>query len=188
MLKLSAGDGKRLWNRLMQGPEIAVDSAAASSISADCRMADIDDATAAYIEATRPPFEMLRQAEAQLAGLLVLALASGQAIAGHPMLELVAEVVKEAEDGLRSIKVPTSACHHHVHLLQAMQEVAHSFAAARRCLVRGDDDLIGAALAPLRATHQHLLWATSALPGFEIVALSQACCAQHATTMRPEQA
>jgi hypothetical protein len=35
-------------------------------------------------------------------------------------------------------------------------------------------------LGPLRAAHRHLLWATAALPGFEVVALSQACCAQHA--------
>jgi hypothetical protein len=190
MLKPSEGDGKRLWDRLMQSPEGATDAEAVSvsSLSADGSVADIDDATAAYIEATRPSFEHLRQVEAQLAGLLVLALASGQSIAGHPMLELVAEAVKEAEDGLPSIKVPAPARHHHVHLLLAMQQVALSLAAARRCLLRDDDRMIDAALVPLRSAHQHLLWATSALPGLEIVALSQACCAQHAAGVRPGQA
>jgi hypothetical protein len=185
MLRLSRGDGKGLWNRLMQSPQIVSDTAAASLPAEDGGAVELDDATAAYIEATRPSFEHLRQAEAQLAGLLVLALASRQPIAGHPMLELVAGAVKEAEDGLRSIKVPAPARHHHTHLLQAMQQVALSLAAARRCLLRDDERMIDAALVPLRSAHQHLLWATSALPGLEIVALSQACCAQHAAEVRP---
>jgi len=35
-------------------------------------------------------------------------------------------------------------------------------------------------LAPLRAGFQELQWAAAALPGFEIVAFSQGCCALHA--------
>jgi hypothetical protein len=66
-------------------------------------------------------------------------------------------------------------------VLQALRQIQSAIAAARRCLVRRDEAAIDAVIAPLRAAHQNLLWATGALPGFEIVALSQACCAQYAT-------
>jgi hypothetical protein len=184
MLKLSAHDGKRLADRLTdrQMPLLAD----APEVPEPCPMGEVDDATAAYVAALREPFELLRQAEAQLAGLMVLATASGQAIAGHPMLDLAAEAVREAEDGVRAAKVPARAGHHHRHVREAMREMQHAIEAARRCLMRGDEAAIDAVLAPLRAGHRHLLWATGALPGFEIVALSQSCCAQHAAAKRTE--
>ena len=185
MLKLSARDGKRLADRLIDPPALAlVDQPEAS---APCAMGDIDDATAAYVAAMRGPFDLLRQCEAQLAGLMVLAMASGQAIAGHPMLDLAIEAIDEAEDGLRAASVPARAKHHHAHLLEAMRETRRTIEAARRCLIRGDETAVGAAVLPLRSAHQHLLWATAALPGFEIVALSQSCCAQHTAARRPQQ-
>jgi hypothetical protein len=177
MLKLSARDGKLLADRLGEPPALAhVDPSEAPS---DCPMGTIDDATASYVTAMHEPFDLLRQCEAQLAGLMVLAIASGQALAGHPMLDLAAGTMREAEDGIRAARVPASAQHHHRHLREAMREIRLTIEAARRSLLRGDEAAIGAALAPLRAAHQHLLWATAALPGFEIVALSQSCCAQH---------
>jgi hypothetical protein len=185
MLKLSTRDGKRLADRLNESPSFA--SAALPEEPAPCPAVEIDDATAAYVAEMREPFELLRQAEAQLAGLMVLATASGQAIAGHPMLDLAAEAIREAEDGIRAPNVPVRARHHHLHVRQAMRAIQSAISAARRCLIRGDEAAIDAALGPLRAAHQHLLWATGALPGFEIVALSQSCCAQHATAPRPER-
>jgi len=184
MLRLSARDGKRLADRLIDptGP-LLVDAMEAAE---PCSMGEVDEATASYIVALRNPFELLRQAEAQLAGLIVLATVSGQAIAGHPMLDLAVEAVREAEDGIRAARVPEQARHHHRHLLEALQEMQHAIKATRRCLVRGDEAAIDAVLIPLRAGHQHLLWATGALPGFEIVALSQSCCAQHASAKQTE--
>lgn len=178
MLKLSARDGKRMADRLIDPPAIPL--GATPEAPAPCAMGAIDDATAAYVAALREPFELLRQAEAQLAGLLVLATASGQAIAGHPMLELAAEAVGEAEDGIRAAHVPAPARHHHVHVTAAMRALQAAIAGARRCLLRSDARAIDAVLDPLRVAHQNLLWATGALPGFEIVALAQSCCAQHA--------
>jgi hypothetical protein len=178
MLHLSAREGKRLSNRLIDPPTMPIGPADAAP--ADCRPARIDDATAAYVAAMRDPFELLRQAEAQIAALLVLASASGQAIAGHPMLDLAAEATREAEDGIRAVRVPARAHHHHRHVLEALRNIQLAVSAARRCLVRRDEAAIDAVLGPLRAAHQNLIWATGALPGFEIVALSQACCAQHA--------
>jgi hypothetical protein len=185
MLKLSAQDGKRLADRLIDPPApLFVDTTEAP---APCPMGAVDDATAAYVAAMRGPFEQLRQAEAQLAGLMVLATASRQAIAGHPMLDLATEAMREAEDGIRASKVPARARHHHAHVLEAMRAIQAAIQAARRCLLRGDETAIDRVLVPLRSAHQNLLWATGALPGFEIVALSQACCAQHAAAKRPEQ-
>jgi hypothetical protein len=185
MLKLSARDGKRFADRLIDPPDFPLAELPAQPTP--CPPDGIDDATAAYVAALRDPFELLRQAEAQLAGLMVLATTSGQAIAGHPMLDLAAEAVREAEDGIRAARVPAPAHHHHIHVLQAMRDLRTAITAARRCLVRGDETAIDAVLDPLRAAHQHLLWSTGALPGFEIVALSQSCCAQHAAAKRPER-
>jgi len=185
MLRLSQRDGKRFADRLIDPPDFPLTDLPAEPVPSPA--AGIDDATAAYMAALRDPFELLRQAEAQLAGLMVLATASGQAIAGHPMLDLAAEAIREAEDGIRAAKVPTPARHHHMHLLQAMRDLRTATTAARRCLVRDDETAIDAVLDPLRAAHQHLLWATGALPGFEIVALSQSCCAQHVAGNRPER-
>jgi len=177
---LSTREGKRLADRLNEVP-----TAPAGHIDEAptlCAPAKIDDATAAYVAAMCDPFELLRQAEAQLAGLMVLATASGQAIAGHPMLDLATEAAKEAEDGIRAVRVPQPARHHHLHVLNALDAILSATSAARRCLVRRDETAVDAVLGPLRAAHQNLLWATGALPGFEVVALSQACCAQHAIT------
>jgi hypothetical protein len=176
---LSTHEGKRLADRLNELPMAPAGHVDEAPVL--CTPAKIDDATASYVSAMRDPFELLRQAEAQLAGLMVLVTTSGQAIAGHPMLELAAEAAKEAEDGIRAVRVPEPARHHHRHLLRALDEIVAAIAAARRCLVRRDETAIDAVLGPLRAAHRNLLWATGALPGFEIVALSQACCAQHAT-------
>lgn len=175
---LSTHEGKRLADRLNELP--TAPAGHVDEAPAICARSTIDDATASYVAAIRDPFELLRQAEAQLAGLLVLATASGQAIAGHPMLDLAAEAAKEAEDGIRALRVPGPARHHHRHVLTALDEILTAVAAARRCLVRRDEAAIDAVLGPLRAAHRNLLWATGALPGFEIVALSQACCARHA--------
>jgi hypothetical protein len=177
---LSAHEGKRLADRLNDLP--LAPAACVDEAPAVCAPAEIDDATAAYVAAMRGPFELLRQAEAQIAGLMVLATATGAAIAGHPMLDLAAEAASEAEDGLRAERVPERARHHHHHVLQALHGIRQAVAAARRCLVGRDEIAIDAVIGPLRVAHQNLLWATGALPGFEIVALSQACCARHAAT------
>jgi hypothetical protein len=183
MQKLSAYEGKRLADRLIDPPFLPL--AAADEAPIEPTATEIDDATAAYVADTRSAFDGLRQAEAQLAGLMVLAAASGQAIAGHPMLEMATEAVREAADGIRSVKVPRRAGHHHAHVLQALDQIQLALMAARRCLRCRDETAVAAVIAPLRSAHQHLLWATRALPGFEVVALSQACCAQHANAVRP---
>ena len=183
MPSLSTSAGKRFADRLIDPPSLPL--GAAADVPMDATKTEIDDATAAYVAGTRASFDGLRQAEAQLAGLMVLAAASGQAIAGHPMLDMVSEAVREAADGIRAVKAPPAARHHHAHVLQALDGIWLALGSARRCLVRRDEKAVAAVIAPLRSAHQHLLWATAALPGFEVVALSQACCAQHTIAPRP---
>jgi len=186
MIGLADRAARRLGDRLESLPvlpRVGVDDISGLP-SEPLRQVKIDDATAAYVAKMRDPFELLRQAEAQLAGLLVLATAGGHAIAGHPMLELAAEAVKQAEDGIQTIKAPPPALHHYHHVVQALRAIAQATAQARRVLRPRDDAAIDAVLGPLRAAHQNLLWATTALPGFEVVALSQACCANHTATAK----
>jgi len=180
MRGLSERSGRKLAERFSEPPALPLADAAPDLPPPDCATKQIDDATAAYVAEMRMSFEGLRQAEAQLAGLLVLAAATGQAIAGHPMLDMAADAMAEAADGIRSVKIPPRAEHHHAHVLSALQALRLTLSAARRCLVRRDAATIDTVLVPLRQAHRHLLWATGALPGFEVVALSQACCAQYA--------
>ncbi len=109
----------------------------------------------------------------------MLAAAGGRSAAGHPMLQLAAAAEREATDTLRAVRVPPRARHHHRHLLQARQSIDQALDAARRHLHRSDDDAFDASLAPLKLAHRHLHWATVALPGFELVAMADACCAGH---------
>lgn len=185
MIRLSDREAQRLRNRLIDPSALPVAAAAPECPSEALQPAQIDDATTAYVVKMREPFELLRQAVAQVAGLLVLAAASGEAIAGHPMLELATDAVRRVESEVPSVKVPARARHHHWHVVQALSAIGLAFPAARRGLVRRDEAAIDAVLGPLRSAHQHLLWATAALPGFEVVALSQACCARHATVTNP---
>src|SRR3569623_1128126 len=144
MQPLSAQDGKSMADRLIDRPvPLFVDTTEAP---APCPLGAVDDATAAYVAGMREPFEQLRQAEAQRAGLMVLATASRQAIAGHPMLDLAAEAMREAEDGIRAAKVPARARHHHAHVLEAMRAIQAAIRSARRCLMRGDETAIDAVL------------------------------------------
>jgi hypothetical protein len=140
----------------------------------------LDDATIAYVLATRAHFDGLRQAASQLAGLLVLAASGARSVTQeHAMLEAARQAYAEAADGLASVAAPARARHHHHHMSQAAAviEIAlreagasmHDYAAGRRD--------VDAALAPLKAGYRHLQWAASALPGFELIDFQNACCA-----------
>jgi hypothetical protein len=146
--------------------------------------AGLDEATLAYVLAMREPFDLLRQAAGQLAGLLVLAAAGGRGAAGHPMLPTAAAAAHEAGDAIRAVKVPSRTRHHHHHLAQACLLIEQALDAARRHLHRRDQDAFDSSLAPLKVAHRHLHWATVALPGFEVVAMAEACCAGHGSIGR----
>ncbi len=123
---------------------------------------EIDDATTAYVLAIRPAFNLVREGVSQLAGLMVLAMVGARNEAAHDILERICHEQAEAQDIIRRQAVPNRAAHHHRHLAQADPASGETI------------------MKPLRAAYQHLQWATGALPGFEVVALSQGCCSAHA--------
>jgi len=158
-------------------PELQCDDA---SLAAGGGAAPLDEATLRYIDAMRTPFDLLRQAAGQIAGVLVLAVSSQRSVAGHPMLGLAARARAEAADALRGAHPPPRGLHHHRHLMQAEEAIGAALDAARLHRRGGDDAATDAVLQPLRAGFAELQFAAGALPGFEVVAFAQGCCARHA--------
>lgn len=138
----------------------------------------LDDATITYVLSMRAPFDLLRQAISQLAGLMVMAAAGAKAGAHQPMLERAIEARAEAEEAIRSAGAPPPAVHHHRHLRRASRALAAALKASGRGIYKRDDAALDAIIVPLRTAHEELLHAVGAFPGFEVVALSQACCAR----------
>jgi len=144
----------------------------------------LDDATLVYVATMHKAFDHLRQVAGQLAGLLVLAVAGGYGVAGHPMLELIDTALSAATDAVRR-RPPPRGAHQHRHLLRALDQLGLALAAARLHLRAGYDAEIDAIMVPLRAGFAELQWAANVLPGFEVVAFSQGCCARHAAPLPP---
>jgi hypothetical protein len=133
---------------------------------------DIDDQTAAYSLETRMPFEDLRQVAAQLAGFLVLhASGANAASPDHPVLQVAADLLRGAADGVRSARPSARAALHHRCLVEACADLG-----AALTLVRTGTAIDGA-LAPLRRAFASLREAAGSLPGFEMVSFQHACCA-----------
>jgi len=141
----------------------------------------LDDRTVAYVLKVRACFDSLRQAAGQLAGLLVLAAAGARSqILDLPMLEQTGAALHEAEAMFRSVQVPPSASHHYFHLSRAAEWIGEALQHARKGSLRNDDKVIDETLQKLRAGWQEMHFAANALPGFQVVNFSQACCAVHA--------
>lgn len=139
----------------------------------------LDDATLAYIEAAESCFEDLRQVAAQLAGLLLLA-ASGARSAGphHPMLAVAADLFDAARAAtLRLTPRSPLAKHHHLHLRAASALLTEALGKLR--VSRLDRESVTAPTQRLADAWQELGHASRALPGFDLVDFSQACCAEH---------
>jgi hypothetical protein len=139
----------------------------------------LDDRTVAYILETRGPFEDLRRVASQLAGLLVLAAAGAKsATPEHPALAGARETLAEAGDRVRHTQPTDRSRRHHDHLLHAVRALETAAAAAcdrRSGRTAGDIDLV---LKPLRTGYAHLQEAADRLPGFELVAFANGCCAR----------
>ena len=163
-------------------PPILPDCDALSALppsGAEGLAADLDDETFSYVAAMRVPFDLLRQAAGQIAGVLVLAVSGSHGAAGHPMLDLAHTALQEANDAVLGLRPPPRGAHHHRHLARAARAIGTALAAARLHMRGSDDAATDAVLRPLRAGFQELQWAATTLPGFEVVAFSQGCCARH---------
>ena len=135
-------------------------------------MPELDEATAAYVVETSRAFEDLRQIAAQLAGLLVLEAAAARSeLPQHPMIEAAEELFRGAAETVRSARVPARARQHHEHLMQAAADLHCALRAARRSLA------VDPILVPLRSAYAQLEGASRELPGFEMVAFGNGCCA-----------
>jgi hypothetical protein len=146
---------------------------------------DLDDRTTAYILKAREPFEGLRRASSQLAGLLVLAALGSRTAQGNPMLETAIAAHAEAADGLRSLTPTGRGAHHHLHLCLAAERLGEALATARRSL-KLDETVSDRIYAGMKQAVEDLRWASRALPGFELVNVSQGCCAMHGGPLKTE--
>ena len=133
----------------------------------------VDEATAVYVLETGKCFEDLKQVAGQIAGVLVLAEAGGKsATPDHPMLKAAGELHREALDRVRGARPTVQAAQHHEFLTQAADALTIALAAT----VRMQTDAI---LPPVREAYGYLQRASKALPGFQMVAFEQGCCAVH---------
>ena len=131
----------------------------------------VDDRTADYILSVRDGFERLGDAVRQLAALLILNAAGSSVPPDHPALRQARHDTDEARSILRSSRPTTRAAHHHSHLGQCVEQLGMVFA----CFKGRSGNDARRALALLRRASDHLNWAAGSLPGFEVVALGQAC-------------
>ena len=140
----------------------------------------IDDRTVAYVIATQPVFDDLRQVAAQVAGMLVLfATGSKTAAPDHPLLTTASQLFDQAADAVARVHSPAGdgARSHHVALARAASSLREALAATRRELGKpGIAADLDAPLVPLRHAYDCLQHAASALPGFQMVAFEQGCC------------
>jgi hypothetical protein len=148
----------------------------------------LDDRTAAYILKARTSFEALRNAAAQLAGLLVLAsVGARERVLDEPILAQAESAYREAEEKLRSTEAPAPAAHHYHHLSLASERIGEALRIARQGSLRLNEASFDRAHQALRAGWREMLSASRALPGFQVVDFTQSCCAAHrarATSLR----
>jgi hypothetical protein len=132
----------------------------------------VDGETAVYILETRAQFEDLRQAAAQLAGWLVLSAAGANtASPDHAVLGTAFDLQQSALEQVHRARPSARARMHHRYLIEAATGLGAALAAARKNLETES------VLIPLRAAYADLQKAAGALPGFEMVAFEQGCCA-----------
>ncbi|ODT14311.1 MAG: hypothetical protein ABS35_35125 [Kaistia sp. SCN 65-12] len=139
-----------------------------------------DDATRTYVEAAGPCFEDLRAVTAQLGGLLLLS-ASGARSAGphHPMLAVAENLLETSRDAtLRLVPRSSRTRHHHDHLVAVAARLTEALAWIRATPI-GREDLTEP-MRLLNAAWTELGAASRALPGFDLIDLTSACCALHA--------
>lgn len=134
-----------------------------------------------YVVACQPLHARLRDVVTQLGGLSLMTMLRREgAFDRETPLRLVRAALTETGEALGGLRVPPRAAHHHHHMSEACRAAAcaadliadlrlgRDAEAARRDLSR-----------ELRAATDHLRHASRALPGFEMVDLTQSCCAAH---------
>ena len=137
---------------------------------------ELDQATARYVVVAEPVFATLRQVLLQATGqALVEALAiEGRNLQDAPLIS-AREALAEAMDALRAAPVSPRAAHYHHHLMAAA-DTLEGVLSQSRTPRQGRRGAISQALGQ---AERQLRTAARLLPGFEMVALGEACCACH---------
>ena len=146
---------------------------------------DLDDKTTVYVLKARGPFEGLRRAASQLAGLLVLVAIGSRTTQGNPMLEMAIAAHGEASAELQSLTPTERGAHHHLHLRRAAERLGEALTIARHSL-QLDAAVTDRVYGLMKQALEDLRWASRALPGFELVNFSQGCCAMHSAPLAKE--
>jgi hypothetical protein len=151
------------------------------------RPSDVDrlaDASLRYVLACQPLHERLRDAATQLGGLslMVMLRRDGGVDRATPLRDLTAGL-DATSDALAAIRVPAAAAHHAHHMIEATAALR---SVARLLAPGAADEAARAGISiALRSATDHLRFAARALPGFEMVDLTQSCCAAHAAALPP---
>lgn len=136
------------------------------------------DAVVAYRVGAAKVFDTLRCLIGQLAGLMILAHASGRReILDLPDLGIATARLGEAEAALAVLSAPGGIAAHKVRLDQARRQIAESHAAfARLGEVGGGAAALAQASERIAAAYQTLKAASDVEAGLTMVDFRQACC------------
>jgi hypothetical protein len=134
-----------------------------------------------YVVACQPLHERLRDLVTQLGGLsLMVMLRREGAFDRETPLRLARDALSETGETLGGLPVPPRAAHHHHHMTEAARAAGRAADLIAGDRLTPDAEAAKRALSrELRAAADHLRYASRALPGFEMVDLTQSCCAAH---------
>ncbi len=136
---------------------------------------NLPDPVLRYVLEAKPVHEALLQTLTQLAGFALVRLTGGpSSVVDAGPVEFARDTFDGCGDRLPSLRVPPEAAHHHLHLEGAAAALERAIAAA---LAKTAADAVF--LDALDEAERHLRAASRALPGFEMVDLTQSCCAAH---------
>ena len=134
------------------------------------------DPLARYICEAEPLHDLLRRGLIQLSGfLLKRTIAGRRGIVDYEPVEAARERIREAADGVSSLRAPSSAVHHRGHLVSALTALESALAVAQSATDQDGDALFHF----VEEAERHLRMVGRTTPGFETVDLRQACCAMH---------
>ena len=149
-------------------------------LNCDERKTDpVDDALLRFVLEVRPAFDLLRDAIAQTAAVLVLAASGNSDAAAHPMLVIAKDHACKARERFAALRPIVAAQHGRRHFLLAeenLRAALEQMAKSHRRLGasrRGID--IDETYALLVASQKDLKFAAIALPGIEVVSMSESC-------------
>lgn len=139
----------------------------------------VDETLLRFVIEVRPAFDLLRDAISQTAAVLVLAASGSAGAAAHPVLAIAKAQACEARErfaALRSINAAQHGRRHFVlaeeNLRAALERMAksHQWLGASRRRIDIDETY-----ALLMASQKNLKFAAVALPGLEVVSMSESC-------------